>query len=199
MNVPAKTSFRAFWEMLMKPPAPASRVPNRLTLTFPSRVGLRHAQASEIEPAAVVEVELLVLLDYSFGIERRAEIKPALRNAADDTWLGGQGQVLEHFLLGGNRGNALGHSDSEVHDTAEGQFERARRAMILRSSSAIGSMRSSGTRTAPEKAGLYGRAVGLEVILRAAPTTTQSTRMPGTLDLARIERTCRPRCARPAR
>ena len=63
MNVPANTSFFAFCEMLMKPPAPASLRPKRLTLTLPSRVGLRHAEAGEIEAAAVVEVELLVLVD----------------------------------------------------------------------------------------------------------------------------------------
>ena len=50
--------------MLMKPPAPASRGPKRLTLTLPSRVDLRHAEAGQVEPAAVVEVELLVLVDH---------------------------------------------------------------------------------------------------------------------------------------
>ena len=62
MKVPAKTSVRAFWLMLMKPPAPASRGPKRLTLTLPRAVGLRHAEAGQVEPAAVVEVELLVLV-----------------------------------------------------------------------------------------------------------------------------------------
>jgi hypothetical protein len=53
----------AFWLMLMKPPAPASRGPNLLTLTLPSRVGLRQAEEGEVEPAAVVEVELVGLVD----------------------------------------------------------------------------------------------------------------------------------------
>jgi hypothetical protein len=36
VKVPVKITDRAFWLMLMKPPAPASLGPNRLTLTFPS-------------------------------------------------------------------------------------------------------------------------------------------------------------------
>ncbi len=36
MNVPTKTTFRAFWLMLMKPPHPANVFPNRLTLTLPA-------------------------------------------------------------------------------------------------------------------------------------------------------------------
>ena len=65
MNVPANRIRRAFWLMLMKPPAPASRGPKRLTLTLPSRVDLRHAQAREVEAAAVVEIELLVLVQHA--------------------------------------------------------------------------------------------------------------------------------------
>ncbi len=37
VKVPQNTTFRAFWEMLMNPPAPAMRGPKRLTFTSPSR------------------------------------------------------------------------------------------------------------------------------------------------------------------
>ncbi len=50
--------------MLMKPPAPASRGPNRLTLRLPSRIGLGQPQEGQVEPAAVVEVELVGLVDH---------------------------------------------------------------------------------------------------------------------------------------
>ena len=63
MKVPAKTTSRAVWLMLMKPPAPASRGPNLLTLRLPSRVGLRQAEHGQVEAAAVVEVELARLVD----------------------------------------------------------------------------------------------------------------------------------------
>ncbi len=37
VNVPTKTTFLAFWLMLMNPPAPASRGPNLLTFRLPCR------------------------------------------------------------------------------------------------------------------------------------------------------------------
>jgi hypothetical protein len=58
VKVPTKTTFLAFWLMLMKPPAPASRGPNLLTLRLPSAVGLGQAEEGHVEAAAVVEVEL---------------------------------------------------------------------------------------------------------------------------------------------
>src|SRR6516162_2223737 len=73
------------------------------------RVRLRHAEACEIEPAAVIEVELLVLLDNSFCIERRSEIESALRYAADDSGLRGQRHVFEDVLLRCNSGHAFRH------------------------------------------------------------------------------------------
>ena len=36
VKVPVNTTARAFWLMLMNPPAPASLGPKRLTLTLPS-------------------------------------------------------------------------------------------------------------------------------------------------------------------
>ena len=62
--------------MLMKPPTPMILSPKRLTLTLPSRVDLGEGQEREIEPAAVVEVELRRLLDH------RREVLPAAGVAA---------------------------------------------------------------------------------------------------------------------
>ena len=94
MNVPANTSLAGVLADVDEA-ARARRAcgPNRLTLTLPSRVDLRHAEAGQIEPAAIVEVELLVLVHHRLRVERRAEIEPALRHAADDARLGGQRQV----------------------------------------------------------------------------------------------------------
>jgi hypothetical protein len=51
VKLPAKTRRLAFCEMLMKPPAPASLVPNRLTLTLPSAsVSARPRQARSRPP-----------------------------------------------------------------------------------------------------------------------------------------------------
>ena len=71
MNVPLKTTHRAFWLMLMKPPTPMIRSPKRLTLTLPCGVDLGERQEREIEPAAVVEVELVGLVDHRREVLRR--------------------------------------------------------------------------------------------------------------------------------
>ena len=126
VKVPTKTTFLAFWLMLMKPPAPASRGPNLLTLRLPSRVGLRQAEERDVEPAAVVEVELVGLVDDRLGVDRRAEVEAAGRNAADHAGLGGQRQQVDDPLLGGDVGDAFGHADAEVDD-AVAPSARARR------------------------------------------------------------------------
>ena len=125
VNVPANTTLRAFWLMLMKPPAPASFGPKRLTLTLPCGVRLRHAEEREVEPAAVVEIELLVLVDDGLGVDRRAEIETRRRHAADHARLGGERDELVDALLGRDRGDALRHADAEVDDGAGPQLHRA--------------------------------------------------------------------------
>ena len=107
----------------MKPPAPARRASETADVHVSIRVGLRHAETGEIEPSAVIEIELLILLDHGFGIERRAEIEPALRNTADDPGLGGERHIFENALLGGDRRDALRHADAEIDHAAERQLE----------------------------------------------------------------------------
>ena len=53
-------------------------------------VGLGQTEKGEIEAAAVVEVELIGLVDDGLGIDRRAEIQTAGRHAADHAGLGRQ-------------------------------------------------------------------------------------------------------------
>ncbi len=52
-------------------------------------IGLRQPEEGEIEPTAVVEVELIGLVDDRVRIGRRAEVQPAGRDAADHARLGG--------------------------------------------------------------------------------------------------------------
>ena len=111
--------------MLIKPPAPASRVPKRLTLTCSLGVHLRHAQAGHVEAAAVIEVELLVLVNDGIGIDRRAEIEPTLRQPADHPRLRRQRDVVQYFFLIRDLGHPFGHADAEVHYAAHRQLERA--------------------------------------------------------------------------
>src|SRR6478736_5514548 len=57
----------------------------------------------EIETAAIIKVELLVLMQHGLGIERRAEIEPALRHAADNARFGGEREIAQHALFGARR------------------------------------------------------------------------------------------------
>ena len=124
MNVPRNTTFLAFWLMLMKPPAPASAVPNRLTLTLPSASTCARPRNGDVQPAAVVEVELGRLVDHRLRVARGAEVEAAGRHAADDARLGGQRQQVDDALLGGDVGDAFGHADAEVDDAVAPQLDR---------------------------------------------------------------------------
>jgi hypothetical protein len=118
-------------------------------------VGLRQPEDGDVQPAAVVEVELVGLVDDGLRIHRRAEIQPARRNAADHTRLGRQRDQVDDALLGRDAGHAFRHADAQVHHLMRALSSRAaRRAMILRSDRPIGSTLSMGTRISAENAGL---------------------------------------------
>jgi hypothetical protein len=62
--------------------------------------------------------------------------------------------VVEHALLGGDRGHDLRHADAEVDDAAERQLEGAAARDQLALVQRRGAMRSTGTRSSAEKAAL---------------------------------------------
>ena len=64
--------------MLMKPPEPARRGAEAADVDVAGAIGLRHAEAGQVETAAVVEIELLVLVQQRLGVDRGAEVQPAL-------------------------------------------------------------------------------------------------------------------------
>ena len=98
----------------MKPPAPASFGPNLLTFRLPSTIDLRQSEKGDVETAAVVEVELVGLIDHRLRVDRGAEIEPARRNAADHARLRGQRDQVDDLLLIGDCRDALRHADAEI-------------------------------------------------------------------------------------
>ena len=161
-------------------------------------VGLRHAEARKIEPAAVIEIELLVLLDDGFGVQGGAEIEPALRHAADDAGLGRQREIFQNPLFRGHGRDALGHADAEIDDAARRQLESAAPGNHL---ALVEVQRLDAVERHALAAGIrvvIGGGVGLEVVSGPGDdhAIDQNT---GDLHLARVERTRRRRCARPAR
>ena len=109
--------------MLMKPPAPARRGPNFETLRLPDFVGLGEAEEGEVEAAAVVEVELVRLIDNRLGVGGRAEVQTRCRYAADHAGLGSQRHEVDDALFRGHGRDAFRHADAEVDDRARLQLE----------------------------------------------------------------------------
>ena len=87
-------------------------------------VALGHAEDGEVEAAAVIEVELLVLVDHRVRVDGRAEIETRRRYPADHAGLGGQRDVAEDLLLVGHGGHALRHADTEVDHAVGRQLHR---------------------------------------------------------------------------
>ena len=87
-------------------------------------IRLRKAEEGDVKAPAVVEVELVGLVDDGLRVHRGAEVQPAGRNAADHSGLGGQGDEVDDVFLGGHRGHALGHADAEVDHRIRAQLER---------------------------------------------------------------------------
>ena len=141
-------------------------------------VDLRHAEARHVEAAAVVEVELLVLVDHGIGVDRRAEIQAALRQAADDAGLGGQRHVVEHLLFVGDLGDTFGHADAEVDDAAHRQFEGTTASDDLALVERHGAEHIQRHLELAGERGVVDGGVGLLVVFGLA-TTTQSTSTPG--------------------
>ena len=87
-------------------------------------VDLRQTEKRHVEPAAVVEVELIRLVDHRLGVDRGAEIDAARGHAADHAGLGGQRDEIDDLLFVGDRRDALGHADAEIDDAVGLQLER---------------------------------------------------------------------------
>ena len=153
MNEPAKTIRRAFWLMLMKAARAGESRPEATDVDVAVGVDLGHPETRHVEPAAVIEIELLALPDDGVGasLRRRSRDHAARRRHA---WLGGQRHVLENALLVRDRRDALRHADAEIDDAAHRQLERA----AARDDPALVVCQrfseSSGTRNSPENAGL---------------------------------------------
>ena len=84
---------------------------------------MRQAQECEVESSTVIEIELIRLVDHRLRIDRRAEVHPAGRNAADHAWLGSQRKQIDDALFRSDVRDALGHADAKIHDAVGLQFQ----------------------------------------------------------------------------
>src|SRR5208282_190093 len=105
-------------------PARAGELGPELTdVEIAARIDLGEAEESHVESAAVVEVELIGLIDHGLRVDAGAEVEAARRNAADHSRLRRQRDEVDDLLLVGDRGNAFGHADAEIDDAVGLQLE----------------------------------------------------------------------------
>ena len=87
-------------------------------------VHLRERQAGDIEPAAVVEIEHVRLVDHRLVVEAGTALVPRDGHAAKDALLDGQHQLIGDALLPGDAADELADPEAEVADRAARELEQ---------------------------------------------------------------------------
>ena len=87
-------------------------------------VRLGEAEKGRVEAAAVIEVELIGLVDDGLRVDRGTEIEPARRHAANDPRFGRQRHQIGDLFLVGDIRDAFGHADAEIDDAVGVELER---------------------------------------------------------------------------
>ena len=119
VSVPENTTLRAPWLMLMKPPGPLIERAVAADVDVALAVDLGERQEGEVEPAAVVEVELVGLVGHHVVVDAGAGVHAAGRHAADDALLDGERHFAPQALFGGDVGDPVRDPEAEVdHGTA---------------------------------------------------------------------------------
>src|SRR5215468_12053475 len=77
-------------------------------------VDLGEPQKGAVEPPAIIEVELVGLVDDGLRIDGSTEVEARSRHTADDAWLRRHGEEIADALFGRHRGDALRHADAQV-------------------------------------------------------------------------------------
>src|SRR6185437_5482099 len=88
-------------------------------------IDLGERQEREVEPAAIVEIELRRLLDHRREILPAAGIAPGDRGAADDALLVRQMHGVEQAFFSGDRRDAGRYAGAEIADRAGKKLHRA--------------------------------------------------------------------------
>ena len=123
VSVPTKHTFLAPRLMLGKPPGPRRRSPNAWTLTFPRRIDLGEGEAGDVDPASVVEVEHVRLVDQRLIVEPGSTVVAGSGNTAEDPLLNRQHEQVRDILFLGDGTDVLADSEAEVRDLAAPELE----------------------------------------------------------------------------
>ena len=107
----------------MKPPGPTILLPKQLTLTLHDFVDLGEGEKCKIQAAAVVEIELIGLIDHGLIVSPSARLVAGCRCAADEPLLVGEHDIVNRILLRSQRGNAGRYPRAEITNSAAEQLE----------------------------------------------------------------------------
>ena len=86
-------------------------------------IGLREPEKGCVQPAAVIKVELIGLIDNGLCVNRGSKIEPSCRHAANDARFGGKREQISNFLFVGDGCDTLGHADAEIDNAVCIKFE----------------------------------------------------------------------------
>ena len=125
VSVPTKLILPVRALMFGKPPGPRTRPSKACTLTLPSASTSANERRRDVEPAAVVEVEHVRLVDHRLVVEAGAALVAGNRHAAEDALLDGQHQLIGDALLPRHAADQLGDAETEVADRAAAETRAA--------------------------------------------------------------------------
>ena len=86
-------------------------------------IGLGQPEKAAVEPAPVIEIELIGLIDDAVCIDGRTKAQAPRRKPADDPGLGRKRDVLEDLLLMRDAGDPFRHADAEIDDAVAFELE----------------------------------------------------------------------------
>ena len=88
-------------------------------------VTFSHAQESHVQPAAIVKVELIRMVDDCIGVGRSAKVSAAGRYTANRSGFDSQCQLIADTFFIGYTGDAFRNPDAQVDDGVGYEFHRS--------------------------------------------------------------------------
>ena len=118
VSVPTKLILRRPGADVREAARPADAALEGVDVDVALGVDLGERQAGDVEPAAVVEVEHVRLVDHRLVVEPGAALVAGDRHAAEDALLDGQHELVGDALLPGDPADQLADPEAEVADRA---------------------------------------------------------------------------------
>ena len=124
VSVPTKLILRGPGADVREAARPADPALERVDVDVALRVDLGEREAGDVEPAAVVEVEHVRLVDHRLVVEAGAALVAGDRRAAEDALLDGQHELVGDALLPGHAADQLADPEAKVADRARRELEQ---------------------------------------------------------------------------